>query len=384
MFNIKKVRLLLFLLSVLILGCIDPAKPEYDLINDLVYVDGFVSTEAGVSFVTIYESEIFSSGSSSNVLIDDADVLFVNTTTNEEVILDLKNEQYLPPEDFAASEGETWMLEIILSNGKKYISTPETILEPVPIESLEANYNPELVFNEAKKAYLPGHAISVNFDDPQNVKNYYYWNFRSFEKISRCEYCEGGIYRNGNCEYEYVFERKRYYDYLCDSDCWQIRRAENIKIFSDEFSDGLSVANVPVADILLYTKKDILVELQQFSISASAYDYYKIIQDIIQNNGNLNAPPPAALIGNIYNPNDSEEYVLGRFTAAASITDRIFITRENIPEASIEKSHSLQLEGCEVCEKDDECFSGECTPITTVPCEERSDRTAIMPQGWVE
>lgn len=379
--SVKKVRLFVF--SALIFGCIDPATPEYDLISDLVYVEGFVSTEAGISHVVISESIIFSSGTGSNVLIDDADVFFVNTVTDEQVTLNFKDEFYLPPANFAASVGETWMLEVILPNGKRYVSSPEIVLEPVPIKSIEAHYNPELAHSEVENSYIPGHVLSVSFEDPQNVQNHYYWNFRSYEKISKCERCTQGIFRNGNCEDQSSPNMEIYYDYLCDSDCWQIRRAENIKIYFDEFSDGLSVANVPVADIFYYKRKNILVELQQFTISASAYHYYRIIQDIVQNNSNLNAPPPAALIGNIHNPDDSEEYVLGRFTTAASASEHIFINRMDISERPIEWFESpIIYEGCEVC-VDVECRTDAC-PLLYVPCEERRDRTAIMPQGWIE
>ena len=380
MFSIKKVRSFLFLFFVLILGCIDPATPEYDLIDDLLYVEGFASTEAGNSYVVISQSIIFSSGTGGDVLVDDANVFFVNTVTGEQIILNFENEQYLPPADFAVSVGETWMLEVILSNGKKYISLPETVLEPVPVKSIEASYNPELVFNELNNSYDPGHVISVSLDDPQNVQNHYYWNFRSYEKITKCEYCVDGIFRNGACET--LYRMGKYFDYLCDSDCWQIRRAEKIKVYSDGLSDGLSVANIPVADIYLHTKKNILVELQQFSISASAYDYYKVIRDITENNSNLNAPPPAALIGNMYNPEDREEYILGRFTVAALATERIFINRQDIQEAPIIEPHPTVLEDCQIC-LDVGCDTGEC-PVNYVPCEERRDRTAIMPQGWIE
>ncbi len=385
MYSIKKVRSFLFLFSVFILGCIDPATPEYDLISDLLYIEGFASTEAGNSYAVISQSIIFSSGTGSDVFIDDANVSFVNTATNEQVILNFEDDYYVPPDDFAVSVGETWVLEVNLSNGKRYVSSPEIVLEPVPIKGIEANYNPELVFNELMNSYVPGHVISVSFDDPQNTPNYYYWNFRSFEKITTCMKCEGGIFRNGICEsYGYQPNVKSYYEYLCETECWQIRRAENIKIYSDELSDGLSVDNAHAADILLYTKQNILVEMQQISLSVSAYNYYKIIRDIVQNNSSFNAPPPAALIGNIYNPDDSEEYVLGRFTAAASVKESIFIERGNIPDESIEGSQPIQLEGCEVCVMDGvACGTSEC-PIFTVPCEERRDRTGIMPPGWIE
>ena len=62
---------------------------------------------------------------------------------------------------------------------------------------------------------------------------------------------------------------------------------ENIKIFSDEFANGLQITGLPVADVLLYTKENIVIELQQFSLTPKAYDYYRILKDIVDNNGGL-------------------------------------------------------------------------------------------------
>ncbi|HAI38656.1 MAG TPA: DUF4249 domain-containing protein, partial [Maribacter sp.] len=99
------------------------------------------------------------------------------------------------------------------------------------------------------------------------------------------------------------------------SDCWQIRYNNRVNILADEFING-STFELPVANLLLYNKSKILIELQQYSISASAYKYFSVLKDIVDDSNGLNAPPPAALLGNIINPNDEEEVVLGRFTVA--------------------------------------------------------------------
>ena len=377
-------RIFLFVFSVFVIGCIDPIRPEYEFINDLIFIDAIASTNADASFVKLNKS-IVEKGRNNNVFIEGANVSFVNSVTNEVVNLNQDEEVYLPPANFAVAKGETWELSITLPNGKKYISLPETVLAPTEITNIKATYNPELVYRELSKKYVPGHYISVNFNDPPNEENFYYWNFRSFEKIVKCKTCEGGIFRNGICESNPVNSNaKNYYDYICDPTCWQIRHNENVNIFSDEFSNGLTIDNLPIANILLYTKENILVEIQQFSLSASAYKYYKILKNIIDNNGSFNAPPPAAFIGNVFNPDDEEEYVLGRFTAAASETYTIFINREGISEQPIEDKRPLQLESCdEVC-LPTECILEECKEVVVAKCNESRNRTSFEPEGWIE
>ena len=377
-------RIFLYLFSVFIFACVDPIRPEYEFINDLIFIDAIASTYSDASFVKLNKS-VVENGRNNNVFIEGATVSFVNTITSEEVNLIQDDEIYLPPANFAVSEGETWELSVTLSNGKRYISLPETVLPPVEIKSISAIYNPELVYRDISESYVPGHSILVDFDDQVDIENYYYWSFRSFEKISVCKTCEGGIFRDGVCEQNPAgTNRKNYYNYLCESECWQIRHNENVNIFSDEFSNGLSVSNLPIANILLYTKEDILVEIQQFSLSTSAYKYYKILKDVVNNSGSFNAPPPAAFIGNIFNPDDDEEYVLGQFTAASTVTKSIFISRKDISEAPIDQPNSIKLEDCfEVCDPT-LCPTGECVEVRFTECIESRNRTGVEPEGWID
>lgn len=319
--------------------CTEPVAPEFEFKSGLMTVEAIVSTSQGISFVTINQS-VVERDRYSNIFMNNAEVFFMNTNSGAIVTLvEAEDENiYLPPVDFSAAVGEVWELDIKLQDGRNYKSLPETVLEPIAISATTVTYEPEFIFNTELDRLVPGHSISVDFDDPPNQRNYYYWNFRSFEKRPICEVCTGH-FRDGVCN---VWNSDLepgpdpgYYTYICESDCWRIRYNENIKIFEDEFANGSAINQLPIADILLYTKEDILVEVQQFSLSKSAYDYYKVLKDLVDNNSGFNAPPPAALVGNMFNPNDNEEYVLGRFSTASGTVETIFIERDNIEEGAI-------------------------------------------------
>ena len=86
----------------------------------------------------------------------------------------------------------------------------------------------------------------------------------------------------------------------------------------------------------------------------------------------FNAPLPAALVGNMFNPNDEEEFVLGRFTASAAVTKSIFINRIFVEGTPLEGILITQAE-------EDEAPS----PIViTAPCEEGRHRTSVRPDDW--
>lgn len=367
--------LALILLLFSLLGCVDPVEPEFEFREGLVFVEGFASTTPGTSYVIINKSEI-QFGVRAVVFQSGAMVSFKNSDTGETVDLFESGESYVPPDDFEVTSGERWELAITLIDGTQYQSTPEVVLNEIPIVEAVANYDSELRFNEGEGSFEPGHTIAVTFDDPGGQENFYYWTYRAFENLVVCESCSGSVFRDGACIPTAGFTPE-YYNYLCETDCWRIRFPENVNIFSDEFSDGGTTRNLDVASLPLYTKENISVELQQFSLTPAAYQYYKVLKDIVDNNGGFNAPPPAALVGNMSNVNDSEDFVLGRFTAVASSTVSIFIDRLGIPAEAIAPRVPLSLEPT--------LNSPHPPPPTNfVPCTETRFRTAIAPEGWME
>lgn len=378
---------LCILFTLFLVGCIVPEEPKFEFKEGLVYVDALASANPGTSYVTISES-VLRLGALTNIFIEGANVSFKNLATGLVVGLIEENGIYVPPVDFVVAIGETWELSIDLPNGKQYRALSEEVLKPVGLSNIKATYNPEISFISDLKKFVPGHAVSIDIEDPSDEKNYYYWKFRSFEKLLICETCDNQIFRNERClDVEgnpNGGSNLGAADYYCDGDCWRIRYSENIELFSDEFATGGMINNLPVGEVLLYTKENILVEVQQISLTEKEYDYYKVLNDLVDNNSGLNAPPPAALIGNVFNANDSEEYVLGRFTAASSVTRTIFINRESISEPVIEPSRAFKSE-CEIFCGIELCNSPEgCAFESIVPCSESRFRTSIKPEGWIE
>lgn len=274
-----------YLLIFSFLGCIVPEEPKFEYKEGILYIDAFASTDLNASFVIISES-VFKFNRLINEAIEGTNVIFRNTDSDQRVILTEQEGQYVPPEEFLATPRESWELLITLPDGRRYQSLPEVITNPIPFSNAKATYNPELTFRADLERFVPGHFISIAIQDPTDENNFYFWKFRSFEKILYCERCEDGIFRNGKCSENTATppDFPTYsLDYVCEEDCWRIRYSENIKLFSDEFTNGMAVKSLPVADILLYNKRNIAVELQQYLLSESAYEYYRIIKDLVDN-----------------------------------------------------------------------------------------------------
>ncbi|MEP3207844.1 MAG: DUF4249 family protein [Maribacter sp.] len=358
-------------------SCTDPVKPEFDFEEGLIFIEGLASTVAGSSYTKITVSAI-EFGVYKNIDVSDAKVDFINVSSRSVMPLQWNGELYIPSQDFAVALGEEWQIKVILPDGREYRSLPEQATKPVDIGALETSYNPELRFDVGLNRFIPGHRLLVSFEDPSDTKNYYFWQFRTFERIVICKVCTNGYFREEMCQsFDPAIpadELPPYYTYTCEETCWQIRYGQSINLFEDQFTNGISTNQFPVGEVFLFSKRDLLIELQQFALSQSAFDYYQTLKDIIDDNAGFNAPLPASLVGNLFNVNDSNEFVLGRFTVTAASTKHLFLERAAIAEPALETILTLSPEGFGSLAPDPK--------ILLATCQESRYRTAIRPEGW--
>lgn len=352
-------------------ACIDPVEPEFDYIDGVIFIDANAATEAGKSYVKI-ERSVIDRGLYRTELVPNAAVFVENIEDGRQVSF-LENkavEAYLPDEAFSVRTGEKWRLRVELEDGRRYESEVEEVTGGVAVEEIFANYSPEATFLQGQQAFVPGHKVSIRFNDPVDEPNYYLWRYKTFESLQICQSCVRGRFRNGECEDNTV--RFRDFDYLCEVPCWFVREGEAFQLFDDQLVDGRSGIEQEVAVLAFRNQGNILIELEQVALSPSGYAFYQIINDVLNESSGLNAPPPAALLGNLYNPEDRSEAVLGQFNAVDLTTYSLFIDRSGIQESALNPTVFPGLED-----------PNDPTSVFTAPCEESETRTAVRPKGWL-
>lgn len=70
--------------------------------------------------------------------------------------------------------------------------------------------------------------------------------------------------------------------------------------------------------------------VNQQSITAATFEYWQNINAVADQRGNIFDPPPAAVQGNIFNVDDTEEIVLGYFEVTSTDSLRLFVTEGDI------------------------------------------------------
>ena len=340
----RKILIITLLVS-LLHSCIDPIAPIFDFQSDIIIINALASTAPGTTSVTVEKTKI-EFGEYTSEFISGCKVALVNSTTKEEINFKEENGQYKVSNSFKINSGSTWELEVTLPNGNFYRSTSQVTPSEVPILSIKESFNLEMDYDEGIGGYLPGHEITIDFQDPPEAENFFLYQYKAYEREIYCKICEYGVLRNGECLSQIDNPRltKDYYTYTCDSQCWRMSYNDEIIVFNDKFTNGKLISNLLVAKVPYVSKQNILVEILKLNISEDSYKYYKTIKDLVDNNGSLNSPLPTALIGNFKSISNPEETVLGRFTAASAVTKSIFIKRDNRTEKVYGKLLELQPE----------------------------------------
>ena len=77
---------------------------------------------------------------------------------------------------FIGTIGRTYILKIYLSNGKTYLSKPETIYPVPPIDSLTLVYDSTWITDVRPNQFI----ISAHTHDPPGTRNYYRWTAAAY------------------------------------------------------------------------------------------------------------------------------------------------------------------------------------------------------------
>jgi hypothetical protein len=153
------------------------------------------------------------------------------------------------------------------------------------------------------------------------------------------------------------------------------------KSFNGKSMTGLYIVTAPYNSRLPY-----IVNVYQFSISPSAYEFLLNLQKQVTISGSIFDPPPTFLHGNIYNIDHPEEVALGYFYSAGAANLDIAIDRTQVLESP---EHNIYLMPAPIycgdpCNMNCVVFGGGICGIKPCPpdCNNLPDMSYIPPDSW--
>ncbi len=379
-----------FLLIALLGGCVSNYDPHLKLSADLLVVTGILTDQATPQTITLSRARSNADSSVSTPLHNATVEVLVNGVATP--LTEAQPGTYMLPVGFRGQVGTAYQLRFRTAEGVSYQSSIETMLPVPPIgKAYDLPHSQAVAVGDTT---VPATDIYVDYQDPANTANFYLWRWRDYEIQDYCASCRQGRYvvrdvgpvGSGplevlGCVLDTTIRSYIYYDYPCRSQCWDIFYSTSVDVFVDTYTNGRTQLGHIVATIPAYQAKPGLLAIEQLSLSAGAYRYYKLFADQVQNTGTLVDTPPAPLAGNIRNLSNPDENVVGYFSAASVATYAYKFTRQNLKLSQfigLFRAETHRLPKAEE-ERANPIFGG---PRPSALCLPGRTRTDQAPPGW--
>ncbi|MCX6215640.1 DUF4249 domain-containing protein [Spirosoma sp.] len=380
-----------------LLGCINAYDPNLTLDANLVVVSGIVTDLNEGQTISLSRSRSNADSSNVSVPIQRAHVTVLINGTTRETLIEVLPGTYQFPSDFRGKVGNTYQLRFQTTEGTVYESSVETMVSVPPIQRVYDQFTPQGPRKTADGLSIPANDVYLDMQDPADGRNFYLWRWRLYELQTWCATCQQGRYVVRDigpvgagpidiigCIRDSTLGTTNLFDYPCRGLCWDIFYNTDIDAFSDVYTNGQPQVGHKVASIPIYQRDPALIVVEQLSISANAYRYYRLFADQVQNTGTLADSPPAPISGNIRNVTNAAENVIGYFFASSVAVGRHKIKRQDV-NTGLFQGLFYAINGraprLETSQPGSSPFGGSASSALCIPSSSRTDQ---LPPGWNE
>lgn len=307
-----------------LLGCITPLDIQNDSFEKVLVVEGRVTTDVGPHIIRITESAKY--GSVFQGVIEPVETATVFIRDNQGDVTTLRHTEggkYETPAGFRGVVGFSYILTIEY-NGTTYNSSQEQLTKVNEIDSVYTVYSQYPFLNENDILnYNTGVDLYARYKKDPAASNYMYWDYegiyylRTFPELFTITTRRGPVASPKDC-------------------CAECFRSEsNSELIISSFPLGRE--NVDAKLFFLqdngyrFLNKYVMV-LKRYSLSREAFQFYELIQQQLEIDGDVFDPPPVTIRGNIYNTEDAEEVVVGYFVVSDVASDTISIETADLDD----------------------------------------------------
>jgi Domain of unknown function (DUF4249) len=307
-----------------ILGCIlygiacrQPYTPPVQPGNaNYLVVSGFLNAGSDSTIITLSRTRNLGD-SVPNIPELHAQVSVLGSSGETLPLAELSNGVYASA-ILSLNPAETYKLEILTSDGKKYLTDSLTVIPTPAIDSISWKQDTTSSSNKL------GVTVYATTHDPQNNTRYYRWEYlETWEYHSN--YDSYFFYANDSIQAR-PFDQHIYY-------CWKSQPSTSLSLAtSAKLSQDLIFENpitfIPIGDQKLGYNYSILVT--QFALSKEAYEYWDNLKKNTELTGSIFDPQPSQVLGNIHCVTNPDEPVLGYISATSVQKQRIFINNNSL------------------------------------------------------
>ncbi|MFN7043804.1 MAG: DUF4249 domain-containing protein [Flavobacterium sp.] len=231
-----------------------------------------------------------------------------------------EEETYVSNDEFEPLPNVAYRLEIETSNGKRYISTEQTLPSISNLESVVA-------VRKTNDLGTEGVEIQTNSFDPTNTSNFYRYTFEETYKVIVPYWSANNIRILDDYTIEF---------YLRDGEtrtCYSNNNSKNIILentlnYEEDRISNFPVQFIPQSDYKIANRYSIIVH--QYIHNAASFEFYKILKSLSDEGSNLSQIQPGLIPSNITSIQQPNEIVVGLFDVASISSQRIFFNYEEL------------------------------------------------------
>jgi hypothetical protein len=310
-YSIKYIVLIIIVAA----GCIEPFSPNIPNSDDsFLVVDGIITDQAGPYTVSITKSTPLDHIDNEETLVTGVNV----TIEEENGIIETLNE--ISPGVYITNSlqgvvGKRYRLNLSY-NGSQYMSSWETIEASAIIDSVY--YQIETRATTNKDINLTGLQFYVDSHGSQEGVKSHRFEWEETWEIgvtypSKEDFLDGGL----------IVDAKNPVH-----QCWKFKNSETINLSTTE---GLSENFISTHPIGFITGEDerfikkYSLQVKQYALDETEYLFWKFLKESNEELGSLYDKQPAKIVGNIASLTDSDDVVLGYFSASGVQVVRVFV-----------------------------------------------------------
>ncbi len=287
-------------------GCREPFEPEIENVQDgVLVVEGYLDSNGLESILSLSRTAPIG-GEESFVPETGAKVSLKSSTGQLIDLIEEKNGQYLFARDIA--ENQTYVLEILLKNGEKYLSEPM-----IPIQTPE-------ILDAGFVRDEEGVEVFVNTQGNQEADDFL-WTYDE-TWVFRPEIRTPYIYRPDSKTVELRKDEEKIdlcYKSVANSDLL----LETSSRFEDQVVFRQTIKEIPQGDERLMERYSILIS--QKAIDQKAVEFWETIKRNTDDIGSIFSPLPSIISGNIRLEGSANKPVVGYVSMGVVRQKRIFI-----------------------------------------------------------
>ena len=304
-----------FFILIILFGCTEPYVLQTSNFEEALVIEATLTNEFKKQQIKL--SKTYRLEENGPTFVENATVTVEDDLGNVYDFVE-GDEIYESVNAFEAIPGRKYKLTIV-TDGKVYTSTQETLTKINPIEDVEVR---DLTISGVR-----GAEIKVKNFDPTNSSKYYRYEYEETYKIIAPKWQPYTVTVNPSTK-DFIYTPRTYEARTCYS---TVKSNELLLHSTTNLSEDrvdFKVRFIPVDNPIIKHRYSILVK--QYIQNLASYTYYNTLKTISGSDGILSQNQPGFFSGNITCNTNSNEKVVGFFDVSSVSSQRIFFNFEDI------------------------------------------------------